>query len=326
MVKIAVLDDYLQIAQRLAAWDSLPDIPEVRFYHDRGPTFEMYAERLAEVEVISTVRERTPLPAELLARASALRMICVTGGAPANLDMRAATARGIVVSAAAGAGNSTVELTWALILGLVRSVPQEDAALRTGVWQTRPGYGVEGKTLGILGLGRIGSRVAAVGRAFGMQIVAAGVTLTQERANQNGAEMLTIPELMTRADVITIHWRLNDLTRGRIGAAELSLMKPSAYLVNTSRGPIVDEAALIETLRQGRIAGAALDVYDQEPLRLGHPLLSLPNVVLTPHLGYASMEALEAFYKGTVENIRNFLLGRPSNVLNPEVLEGQASR
>lgn len=325
MVAIAVLDDYLDVARRLAPWDSLPGHPEVRFYTDRGPTLDQYAERLADVQIISTVRERTPLPAALLGRLPSLRLICVSGGAPANLDMQAATARGIVVSAAAGAGNSTVELTWALILGLVRSVPQEDAALRSGSWQTRPGYGVEGKTLGILGLGRIGSRVAAIGRAFGMNVVAAGLTLTEERARQQGVEMLSISELLTRADIATIHWRLNDATRGLIGAKELALMKSTSYLVNTSRGPIVDETALILTLRNNRIAGAALDVYDVEPLPAGHPLLSLSNTVLTPHLGYASMEALQAFYTGAVENIRNFLDGHPTNVLNPEALERHAT-
>ena len=321
MVAIAVLDDYLDMARRLAPWESLPGAPDIRFYHDRAPSFETLARRLADVQIICTLRERTSITAALLDRLPELRLIAATGRVQASIDVATATARGILIATTGGTSSSTVELTWGLILALVRRIAAEDVALRAGNWQTTVGTGLEGKALGILGLGQIGSRVANVARAFGMRVLAWGLTLTQDRAVRHGAEMVTKDELLQQADIVTIHWRLSELTRGQIGAGELAMMKPTAYLVNTARGPIIDEGALVDALKAGRIAGAALDVYDREPLPADHPLLRVPNTVLTPHLGYASEDGLRAFYLQTIENIRHYLEGEPANLLNPEALD-----
>lgn len=329
MTKIAVLDDYLELAQQLAPWDSLPGGPEVTFYHDRGPSIETLMIRLRDAEIVCTVRERTAIPRALLERLPALRMIAGTGRTQANVDVDFATERGILIATTGGASNSTVDLTWGLIIAILRQIPQQDAALRAGTWQTSAGISLEGKTLGIFGLGNIGSRMAKIAQDFGMKVIAWGPTLTEERAARNGAEMLTKEEVLRCADILTIHWRLSELTRGQVGAAELALMKPTAYLINTARGPIVDEAALVDALRNYRIAGAAMDVYDNEPLRPDHPYLSLKNTVLTPHLGYASIESLRAYYQQTVDNIRDYLQDghpKPSNLLNPEALKRRPSR
>lgn len=325
MTTIAVLDDYTRIARNSADWDSLPGKPEVRFHHDRGPSRELLLQRLADVDIICTMRERTRIDAAMLEALPQLKMIAATGRGQASLDVAKATELGIMVTVTGGGGgDSTGELTWGLIIALMRQIPTEDTALRRGEWQTVVGTGLDGKTLGILGLGRIGSHVAEIARAFRMQIVAWGPTLTAERAERNGAEMVSKEELFRRADVITIHWVLSDVTRGLIGAAELNLMKPTAFLVNTSRGPIVQQQPLLDVLASGSIAGAALDVYDQEPMPDDHPLLSLPNTVLTPHLGYATEEGYRAFHSQQVENIRNLLDGHPTNVFNPDVLQRPA--
>jgi phosphoglycerate dehydrogenase-like enzyme len=211
----------------------------------------------------------------------------------------------------------TAELTWGLILALLRRIPQEDKATREGRWQVSAGEGLRGKALGVIGLGGLGSQVATVGKAFGMELLAWSQNLTAERATQFGATLVGKDELLSRADLVTIHLVLSDRTRGLIGARELGLMKRSAYLINTSRGPIVDEAALVQALRQGTIAGAALDVYDEEPLPLSHPLRQLPNTVITPHLGYVTVETYKIFYGHAVEDIQAFLQGKPVRVISP---------
>jgi len=235
----------------------------------------------------------------------------------AAIDLQAAAERGILVCGTAGLPYPTAELTWGLILSLFRRIPAEDRATREGRWQTSVGLGLNGKTLGVLGLGSLGSRVARVGRAFEMPVLAWSQNLTAERAGEVGATLVGRDELLARADVVTIHLVLSDRTRGLIGARELALMKPGAYLVNTSRGPIVDEAALIHALRDGTIAGAGLDVFDEEPLPPDHPLRQLPNTVITPHLGYVTEETYRVFYDQAREDIQAYLRGEPIRALRP---------
>jgi phosphoglycerate dehydrogenase-like enzyme len=267
------------------------------------------------------IRERTRFPASLLSRLPALEFLALTGRNSGHVDVAAATARGVLVAETAGSSVAAIELTFGLIIATVRRIAQEDRALRAGRWQTSIGLDLAGKTLGVVGLGRIGSRVAAFGQFLGMRVLAWGPTLTPERAGTAGVTYTSLEQLMAESDVVTVHTRLSPLTRGLITARHLALMKPTAFLINTARGPIVDEAALVEVLRQRRIAGAGLDVFDVEPLPPDHPLLGLDNVVLTPHIGYVTREAYEAFFRGVVENIEAFLEGKvPPRTLNPEAM------
>jgi phosphoglycerate dehydrogenase-like enzyme len=315
MTRVAVLDDYQRVAGRMADWGSLPEGTEVVFFHDHLVGVEALAERLRDFEVVVAMRERTPFPRSLLGRLGRLRLLVTTGMRNAAIDLDAAAELGITVSGTDGIGTSTAELTWALILALLRRVPEEDASMRTGGWQHTLGVDLAGKTLGVIGLGRIGRQVAAVGRAFGMEVTAWSQNLTEEAARAAGARRLDKLDLLAGADVVTVHLVLSERTRGLIGAAELEQMKPTAYLVNTSRGPIVDERALVAALRSGRIAGAALDVYEVEPLPPDHPLRTLPNTVLTPHLGYVTEAGYRVFYGQAVEDIAAFLAGAPIRVL-----------
>jgi phosphoglycerate dehydrogenase-like enzyme len=262
------------------------------------------------------MRERTPIGADLLARLPRLRLLVTTGMANPSIDMAAAAARGVVVCGTGGLASPTAELTWSLILALLRHVPEEDARMRAGGWQATVGTELAGHTLGVIGLGRLGRRVAAVGLAFEMPVIAWSQNLVADDARALGVEPVTRDELLARADVVTIHLRLSDRTRGLVGAAELARMRPSAVLVNTSRGPIVDESALVAALRDGTIAGAALDVYDTEPLPPGHALRTAPNTVLTPHLGYVTTGTYERYYRDAVEDIAAFARGAPVRVLN----------
>jgi phosphoglycerate dehydrogenase-like enzyme len=261
------------------------------------------------------MRERTVFPAELLDRLPNLRLLVTTGMRNASIDLEAAAARGVTVCGTEAIATPTAELAWGLILALARHIPEEDGNVRKGGWQSTVGAGLAGRTLGVVGLGRLGSAVARIGIAFGMRIVAWSENLTPERASECGVERVSKDELLRTADVVTIHLVLSDRTRGLIGERELGLMKATAFLVNTSRGPIVDEAALVAALEAGVIAGAALDVYDQEPLPDYDALLSAPNTVLTPHLGYVTGENYRTFYEQTVEDIEAFLAGRPVRVL-----------
>jgi phosphoglycerate dehydrogenase-like enzyme len=261
------------------------------------------------------MRERTPFPRSLLERLPNLKLLVTTGMRNASFDMRAAKDRGVIVCGTGGLPTPTAELTWGLIIGCVRHIAQEDRATRAGHWQTTIGPTLHGATLGCLGLGNLGSQVARVGLAFGMNVIAWSQNLTAERAQQVGAKLVSKDELLAQSDVVSIHLVLSDRTRGLVGARELALMKPTAFLVNTSRGPIVDEAALIEALRQHRIAGAGLDVFDQEPLPPGHPFLQLDNTLITPHLGYVTLETLDRFYGEAVEDILAWLQGAPVRVI-----------
>jgi phosphoglycerate dehydrogenase-like enzyme len=317
VTRVAILDDYQDAAGRMADWASLPRGVEVVVFRDHLAAEAAVAARLADFDVVVAMRERTPFPHTLLDRLPRLRLLVTTGMRNAAIDLRAAADRGVLVCGTGGLPYPTAELTWALILALARRVPREDRATRRGGWQETLGIGLNGKTLGVLGLGTLGTRVARVGRAFEMNVVAWSQNLTAERAAAAGATLVERDELMTRADVVTIHLVLSDRTRGLIGARELGLMRNTAYLVNTSRGPIVEEGALIRALEAGAIAGAGLDVYDEEPLPLDHPLRRLPNTVITPHLGYVTEETYRVFYTEALEDVRAFLAGAPVRVLRP---------
>ena len=311
MFRVAVLDDYQQVALKLADWKSLEPEGEVQAFADNLVDVPRLAGRLHTFDAAVLMRERTPFPRALIERLPNLRLIVTSGMRNASIDVAAATEKGVLVAGTEMLGYPTAELTWGLIIGLLRHIPFEFGAMRKGAWQTTLGSGLNGKTLGILGLGKLGAQVAAVGKAFGMSVIAWSQNLTAERAAAAGAKLVSKEALLAEADVITIHLVLSDRTRGLVGAAELARMKPTAYLVNTSRGPIVDGKALLETLRARRIAGAALDVYDQEPLPADHPLRQLDNVLLTPHLGYVLEENYRLLYPQVVECIRAFMAGKP---------------
>jgi phosphoglycerate dehydrogenase-like enzyme len=314
-MRIAVLDDYQGVAREMADWGSLGADCEAVFFREHFSKVEVLTETLAGFEVIVAMRERTPFPRALLEKLPQLRLLVTTGLRNASIDVAAARERGIVVCGTPGAAGTTGELTWGLIHALFRSIPQEDRALREGRWQTTVGIGLAGKTLGIVGLGTIGTQVAKVGMAFNMEVIAWSQNLDAERAAKVGAKRVERDELLAKADVVTIHLVLSDRTRGLIGARELGLMKRSAFLVNTSRGPIVDEAALAAALSKGTIAGAGVDVYNTEPIAREHPLLSAPNTVLTPHLGYVTRESYRAYFTGAVEDIAAWRRGAPIRVL-----------
>lgn len=326
MVKVAILDDYANFALQAADWNSLPDGTETTPFHEHVSDVDELARRLQGCEVVSAMRERTPFPSALLEQLPDLKLLVTTGARNASIDVQAATDLGILVCGTGGLGYPTAELTWGIILAMLRYIPEEQAALRAGRWQSTVGLGVNGKVLGVLGLGRLGSQVATVGNAFGMEVIAWSQNLTPERAAECSATLVSKDQLFANSDILTIHLQLSDRTRGLVGQQELSSMKPTAYLVNTSRGPIVDEAALISSLQNNTIAGAGLDVYDQEPVPANHPLLKLDNTLLTPHLGYVTAEGMRAFYEGTVEDIAGYLSGNPIRMINPEALETDRQR
>src|SRR4051794_7454633 len=315
-VALAILDDYQAAALALGPWDELAGAIARTVFTDHVADDDTLVERLAPFEVVVAMRERTPFPRARLERLPALKLLVTTGRANAAIDMGAARELGITVAGTGGLAAPTVELTWALILALCRNVVAEDVNLRAGGWQRTIGPELSGRTLGIVGLGRLGARVAQIAHAFEMRPIAWSQNLTREHAGAHGVEPVTKPELFARADVVTIHLKLSERTRGVVGGAELAAMKPSAYLVNTSRGPLVDEAALLEALRAGTIAGAALDVYDVDPLPADHPLRSTPNTVLTPHLGYVSTGNYVTFFRGPVDCIAGYLRGELTGVLN----------
>jgi phosphoglycerate dehydrogenase-like enzyme len=317
MPRIAVLDDYQDVALRVADWKSLPAECEVTVFRDHLADLDALASRLAPFEIVVVMRERTPFPHALLERLPALRLLVTTGMRNSSIDVKAAADRNVLVCGTAGLPYPTAELAWGLILSLFRQIPMEDRATREGKWQTTLGLGLNGKTLGVLGLGTLGARVARVGRAFEMEVLAWSQNLTAERAAEVGATLVPKDELLTRADVVSIHLVLGERTRGLLGARELGLMKKTAFLVNTSRGPIVDETALVEMLHSGRIAGAGIDVYGEEPLPMNHPLRRAPNTILTPHLGYVTEETYRVFYGGAVEDIAAWMKGEPIRVLKP---------
>lgn len=322
MVRIAVIDDYQGVARDYADWDSLPEGTVIDFYHDNLKDRDALIERLKGYDVIQLMRERTSFPADLLDALPNLKMLSGTGGSYQNtIDIDHCTERGIVLTRSRGSGGSVEELTWGLILGLTKKLREEDRATREGKWQTMVSPTLAGRRLGVIGLGRLGSRVAQVGKVFNMELIAWSPWLTDDRAAEHGAQRVGREELFSTAYVITIHLPLTPESAGLVTAGDLAMMRPDAYLINTSRGPIVDESALVNALREGRIAGAGLDVFDVEPLPHDHPFLSLPNTLLTPHIGFVTEEGYRNFYGDALDNIKAFLAGEPTMVMNPEALE-----
>jgi phosphoglycerate dehydrogenase-like enzyme len=311
-VKITLLDDYQDVAVAMGPWDRLD--AEVVALHEHLLGDELVT-ALVGSEVVVAMRERTPFDRALLDRLPDLRLLVTTGMANASIDLAAARDRGVAVCGTRSRQAGPAELTWALVLAVTRQVAYEDAAVRAGGWQTTIGPELSGRTLGVLGLGRLGTIVAGYGAAFGMRVLGWSANLDPGHARELGVEPVALDDLLSRADVVTIHLKLSDRTRGLLGARELDLIGPEGYLVNTSRGPIVDEAALVDALRTGRIAGAGLDVFDMEPLPADHPLRTAPRTVLTPHIGYVALDAYRAFYADAVQDVTAWLAGDPVRVL-----------
>ncbi|MET3806359.1 phosphoglycerate dehydrogenase-like enzyme [Nakamurella sp. UYEF19] len=314
-MRVVVLDDYQHAAGSFADWSTLD--AEVVFLDRHLADQDELVSTLAGFDVVVAMRERTPFPADLLGRLTDLRLLVTTGQRNAAIDLEAAAANGITVCATGYFSSATLEHTWAMILAAARHLPAEFAAVADGRWQQQVGISLAGRTLGLAGLGRLGSAVAKIGLAFDMEVIAWSQNLTAERAAEVGVVAVSKKDLLARSDVLSIHLVLSGRTRGLIGAAELASMKPTALLVNSSRGPIVDEAALLEALQHRVIAGAALDVFDVEPLPSDHPFRTLPNATVTPHIGYVVDEQYRTFYGDAVEDIAAFAAGAPVRVLSP---------
>ena len=305
--RIGVLDDYQNVALTMADWSVLDGRAGVTVFNDHLAEPDAVVARLQPFDVVCVMRERTPLTRAVIERLPKLRLIASTATGNASIDLEAAEEQGVQVVHTSYSSAPTIELTWALILASARNLVAENAALRGGGWQRQIGDDLAGRTLGLLGLGNIGAAVARIGQAFGMKVIAWSQNLTAQHAASAGAELVTKEELFRQADIVSIHLRLSGRTRGLVGAAELALMKPTARLVNTSRGPIVAEPDLVAALEGGKIAGAAIDVFDQEPLPPDHPFRSLPNLLATPHIGYVTRGLYERFYRDTVQNIVHWL-------------------
>jgi phosphoglycerate dehydrogenase-like enzyme len=313
-VKIAILDDYQQVATQLADWNSLPSGTEVNSFAENIADPDELVRRLQPYDVIVAMRERTRFPAQVIDALRNLRLLVSTGARNPSVDAEACARRKIALCSAHGASSgqsSTAEVAWSLVLALVKRIPQADKAVRGGAWQTVITESLAGKTLGVLGLGRLGKHVARYGQAFGMNVIAWSPHLTDERAAEVSVRRVSKEALFAQSDVVSLHLVSNAATRGIVGAAEIAAMKLTAYLVNTSRGPLVDEKALISALRERRIAGAGLDVFWTEPLPKDHIVRRLDNVVLTPHLGYVVDENLKTFYENALKNIKNWIAGEP---------------
>jgi phosphoglycerate dehydrogenase-like enzyme len=313
--RVAILDDYQGVALASADW-TLDHRVDITVFADHVHEEGLLVARLEPFEVVVAMRERTAFPESVLSKLPNLKLLITTGPFNAVIDVAAAQRLGIVVSGTGGAGAATPELTWGLILAVTRGIAAEDAGVRHGHWQLGIGPELMGSTLGIVGLGRTGPRIAHYAHAFDMKVIAWSQNLTAEGAAECGAELVSKQELFERSDIVTVHLKLSERTTGIVGAAELAALGPKGYLVNTSRGPIVDEAALVAALQAGTIAGAALDVYDVEPLPPGHPYLTAPNTVLTPHIGYVSEVAYAAFYGDVVEDIAAWLDGAPIRIVD----------
>jgi phosphoglycerate dehydrogenase-like enzyme len=315
MFEVAILDDYQQAALQMADWQSLHPQAQISAVSTHIADLDALATRLHACDAVIAMRERTPFPAALFARLPNLKLLVTAGMRNAAIDLEAASKHGVTVCGTDMLPYPTAELTWGLILAFARNIAREDRAMREGKWQTTLGMGLKGKTLGLLGLGRLGTQVAAIGKAFGMEIIAWSQNLTAEHAAAAGARLVDKETLFAAADIVSIHLVLGERTRGLVRADDLARMKPSAFLVNTSRGPIIDERSLIAALESRRIAGAAIDVYDHEPLPSEHPLRRLSNTVLTPHLGYVTAENYRLVYGQAVEAIRAYLAGAPIRVI-----------
>ncbi|MFC7847485.1 D-2-hydroxyacid dehydrogenase family protein [Arthrobacter sp. NPDC057388] len=318
MHQLAILDDYQRVAHRYADWSSL---------EERGVTVTAISQHIAaeadvvaalqDFDIVIAMRERTPFPGRILEKLPRLKLLVTTGAANASIDVEAAARLGITVCGTGGSPAAAPELTWALLLAFARNLTQEEAALRGGRWQTGVGFELSGKTLGIVGLGKIGTRIAGYGRAFGMDVLAWSQNLTEEAAAAAGVRKVTKDELFRESDVVSLHLRLSARSEGTVGERELRLLGPDGVLVNTARGPLVDQGALVTALQEGWIRGAALDVFDQEPLPSGHPLLEVPRTLLTPHLGYVTDASYRAFFGGALEDVKAWLDGSAIRTLTP---------
>jgi phosphoglycerate dehydrogenase-like enzyme len=315
-MRIAVLDDYQNVARGLADWTRIPGA-ELTTFQDHLSDQDALVHRLGPFDVLMVIRERTPLPAALIDRLPNLKLIVTAARRNASIDIEACQRRGIAVCGTAASGAPVVEVAWAFVLNHMRHVAREDRALRNGQWQTTLGRSLDGATLGVVGLGKLGTRMTQLGTAFGMKPVCWSPNLTEVRAAAAGAKLVSKDELFATSDIVTLHLVLGGSTRHVVGAEELARMKRTALLVNTSRGPLVDENALVHALRTEMIGGAALDVFDIEPLPLDHPFISLPNTQLTPHLGYVTEQNYRAYFADAVEDIEAWLAGRSIRVVEP---------
>ena len=317
--RVVVLDDYERFCTTVPAYEEAAGLADVEVVERKLTTDEEWSAAVGDAHAVVLMRERSPFREREFALAPSLRFISQIGRGIPHLDLAAATRRGIVVSCTPNdSGASTAELTFALMLALARQVPWVSEGMREGAWPPAVGMLLEGRTLGVIGLGRIGAKVARIGRAFDLDILATGKTLTDERAAEAGARRVSLETLLEESDVVSVNCRLNAETTGLISAPELRRMKPGALLINTARGPIISEAALVESLQRGHPGGVGLDVYDEEPLPPEHPLRGLDNVVLASHRGYAVDRILHQRYQSAFANVIGFIRGAPVNVINPE--------
>lgn len=315
--RLAILDDYQDVAHGFADWAALEaEGVKVTTFREPFASRDALVSALADVSIVIAMRERTAFPREVFEKLPALQLLVTTGMANASIDVAAATDHGVTVCGTPGSPTAAPELTWALLLAAARHLPAEENSLRAGTWQSTVGFELAGKTLGIVGLGKIGRRVAGYGRAFGMEVLAWSQNLTAGAAEVAGARLVSKEELFRASDVVTLHLRLSPRSENTVGEAELRLLGPEGILVNTARGPLVDQDALIRALSQGWIRGAALDVFDEEPLPAGHPLLAAPNTVLSPHLGYVTQESYREFYGGAFEDVTAWLAGSPIRTIS----------
>jgi phosphoglycerate dehydrogenase-like enzyme len=315
-MRLAIIDDYEKVASKMGDWNRLGSEINMDIYPDHLTEERALVDRLYPYDILIIMRERTPFPRSLIEQLPNLKLLVTTGPGNRSVDLAACTEKKIVVCGTESAKSAAAELTWALILSTLRRIPQMDRTTREGHWGDGIGTALNGKVLGVLGLGRIGTQISRVGLAFGMQVVAWSQNLTPERASGAGVVRVEKDELFKKADIITIHLVLSDRTRQLVGAHEIGLMKPSAYLINTSRGPIIEEKALIAALNANCIAGAGLDVFETEPLPPNHPFLTLSNTVVTPHIGYVTRENFQTFFTQAAEDIVAWLNGQPVRVLN----------
>ena len=314
-MRCAILDDYQNVALKMADWSAISKTVEIKVFNQWIPTAQVPA-ALKGFEIVCAMRERTRFPKQVLEALPDLRLLISTGMRNAAIDVKAANERGVVVCGTGGSGNPTAGIAIGLMLELTRHIGYENARLKAGApWQTTIGIDLEGKTLGVVGLGKLGTRVANIAKAFGMNVIAWSQNLTPEKCQEAGVTYASKEDLFRTADIVSIHLMLSDRSRGLIGAKDLAPMKPTAYLINTARAAIVDQAALLAVLTERRIAGAGLDVFETEPLPLDSPLRALDNVVITPHLGYVSVQAYEVYFREIVEDIRAFLDGKPMRVI-----------
>ncbi len=321
-MRVAILDDYLNVSQEVADWSAISAKADITVFNDHESDIDRLAKRLEPFDIICIMRERTPFKKDLLDRLPNLKLLVTAGMRNLSIDLGAATERSIVVSGTENVGVTTAELAWGHILGLARRLPEEDAATRAGAWQTHLGMSIADKTLGIIGLGKVGGHVAKIGRAFGMNVVAWSQNLTAERCAEMDVRLAPSKEaLLAEADFISMHLVLSDRTRGIIGKGDFDKMKKTAFFINTARGPLVDEAALIDALEGGKIAGAGIDVYDVEPLPADHPMRSLPRAHITPHLGFVTDTNYKLWYGQTAEDVKAWMDGKPLRLLNPDVVQ-----